>query len=432
MRHVLASQYSLARRMQPWVVCLSASLFFFFIFIQMTLFNVLAPELFGVFHITVTQLGHLSATYFYGTVLFLLPAGILLDRYSTRQIILWVMGGSVLCTLGFALSSSFLQAAFFRFFLGTMGAFCLLSNVRLASRWFPPYRMALVTGLIVTVAMAGGLMAQTPAASLLIHYGVKQTLLWDACLGAIIFLIIFLFVKDTPAGQALIKPTIKFSEQFWANFYLTIKNPQNWLAGVYTSCMNLPIFLLGASYGVLYLIQVHQLTRVQATLVTSMIFFGMIIGCPIVGWISDQLRRRRLPMITGAITAVMVMLLVLYSSALSYLLLLIVFFILGFIISTQILSYPLVAESNSLDLTASAESLSSLLIMLGGFSQPVFGYLMKWNWLPQYREGVPLFMLHDYRLALLILPVAFVFALIAACCLRETHCKPLPGIANSK
>ena len=132
--------------LQPWIVCFSAALFFFFEFMQVNMFNALDPALIKTFHMSAIQLGHLSANYFYANVIFLFPAGMILDRISTRKAIVAAMLASVLCTFGFALSHAVWQAEICRFMTGIGGSFCLLSSVRLASRWFDSKQLALVIG----------------------------------------------------------------------------------------------------------------------------------------------------------------------------------------------------------------------------------------------------------------------------------------------
>ena len=108
-----------------------------------------------------------------------------------------------LCIIGivaFAITSSFIWASIFRFMSGIGSAFCFLSSIRLASRWFPAKNMALVSGLIVTMAMFGGLIAQTPLTVLVELVGWRHALFFDASLGVIIFLIIFSVVQDYPAN----------------------------------------------------------------------------------------------------------------------------------------------------------------------------------------------------------------------------------------
>ncbi len=412
-------------RFQPWVVCFSASLFFFFEFIQLNMFNALNPALIRAFNVSATQLAHLSAMYFYATVIFLFPAGMILDRVSTRKVIVITMFAAVLCTFGFAASRSLWQAEICRFITGVSGAFVLLSNVRLASRWFEPRRMALVVGLIVTFAMLGGMVAQTPLTLLTDSIGWRLTLMIDGIVGLFMLGMIIVFVRDFPKRQANV-----YAEQqallqgigFWQALFQTVRNSQNWLGGLYTSLMNLPIFLLGAMWGIMYLVQVQGLNRANASFVTSMLFIGTIIGSPVMGWFSDRIRRRRSPMIGGAVIALGLVLILMYVPHLSMITLLFIFFGLGFITSAQIISYPLIAESNPLALTGTAEGLASVLIMAGGFTQPLFASLMQWHWAHRYINKLPIYSVSNYRTALAIMPIAFILGLIIAFIIRETYC----------
>lgn len=143
-------------KVKAWMTVAIASLFFLYEFIQMDLFNVISQSLMHDFSITAAQLGTMSTFYFVANVLFLFISGVLLDRYSTRRIILLTMGLCVVATACFALTHNYYWASFFRFLTGVGGAFCFLSVVRLATQWFPASQMAFVTGVIVTIAFVGG------------------------------------------------------------------------------------------------------------------------------------------------------------------------------------------------------------------------------------------------------------------------------------
>ena len=101
------------------------------------------------------------------------------------------------------------------------------------------------------------------------------------------------------------------------------------------------------------------------------------------------------------------------------------FFLLGFIISMQVIGYPLVVESNPPSLTGTGTGLASTLIMAGGFTQALFGWLMDLHWKHLIVKGQPVYASTDYHLAMLIMPIAFVLALIVALLAKETHCKPI-------
>lgn len=415
-------------KIQPWLVCLSAALFFFYEFIQMGMFNSISQELMHDFSINAGQLGFLSATYFYADVIFLLFAGILVDRFSIRRIILSAMIMVVLSTILFAFSRSFEIAAFSHFIAGIGNAFCFLSCIKLATRWFPSQRLALVIGIIITIAMAGGIVAQTPFALVVHILGWRAAVMINALLGILITILVYFFVYDYPKHQLSEKMRDVATPQpisVVTSILLSLRNKQTILAGIYTCLLNLPIILLGALWGTLYLTQVHHLQKTQASLVAMMIFLGTIIGSPLAGWFSDFIARRRLLMIIGALFSLFILLAIMFIPVLHFYSVLILFLLLGFFTSTQIISYPLIAESNPRHLTGTSTSLASILIMGGGaVFQPLFGWLIDLHWNQTFLQGIPYYSRHNFLYGMSIMLIAFIVSLIAACCLRETYCQP--------
>jgi MFS family permease len=407
--------------LRPWLVCVSAALFFFYEFVQMGLFNAIGDELRQTFSMNATQLGQLSARYFYADVSFLFFVGILLDRFSVRMIVLAAMWLTILSTLLFALSHSLLLANISHFATGIGNAFCFLSCIKLATNWFPPRHLALVIGVMVSIAFVGGIVAQTPFSYLADAIGWRQAVLVDVVLGFGILMIIYWFVYDQPAHLIVAdQPIESIPIPTKDKVIAVILNMQNWFAGLYTCLLNLPIFLLGELWGITYLMTRYPLSKERASIITSMLFIGTMIGAPLSGWLSDRLRKRRLIMIWGAIFSLITISMI-YVSDLTFLELVALFFSLGFFTSTQVISYPLIAESNPHGSTGTATGLASLLIMGGGaVFQPLFGRLLDLHWDHTSSHGIPIYKVHDYLEALLILPIGFVISLIAAWLLRET------------
>lgn len=411
-----------------WIVVLTAALFFFYEFIQLNLFNSINVPLMRDFGLDAVQLGQLSSMYFYANAIFVLPAGILLDRFSTKRILLIAVAISTIGTFLFAIAGSQILAAVGRFLVGMGAAFCFLSCIRIASRWFPPNRMAFVTGLVVVMAMLGGLMAQTPFA-LLTNYvgGWRHAVLIDSLLGVVIFLAVFYIIQDRPPdAQEEAKNDKAQLEKMglWRCIKAAALNPQNWLGGLYTSLMNLPVFLLGALWGMHFLVTVHHITLVQASYATTLFFVGVMIGSPVFGWFSDKIGRRVLPMKIGGVVSLLVMLFLIFMPGLSLTTLIFLFFLVGFVTSSQVLSYPTIAELNPIYLTSTAVSIDSTCIMVSGFIfQPFFGWVMELGGKHEVVNGITLYNAQDFNHAMLIMPVAFVIALIVTFFMKETYCK---------
>ena len=410
-----------------WFVCLCASLFFFYEFIQMNMFNAISSQLMQAFHMNATQLGKMSSFYFISNVIFLFPAGMLLDRYSTRKIILVSLAICIVGTALFSAASSVFWASICRFLTGIGSGFCFLSVIRLSTRWFHSKRLALVTGVVVTIAMIGGMVAQTPLTLLSQAVSWRTALLIDAGVGVVIFAMIALVVKDYPAhheAQHLREKAEIQQMGYWKSMGLAFLKLQNWFGGLYTCLMNLPICLLGGIWGVLYLVDAHSVSKLDASYVTSMLFFGTIIGSPLSGWISDKLGLRRMPMMVGTTLSLVLILLLLLVVHLSFPALIALFLLMGIATSTQIIGYPTVAENSIPAITAMSVSVVNITTMGGqAIFQPFFGHLMDLH-AKSLHHSAGVYAAGDFSWAMLIIPIGFVVAFLAAFCLRETHGKP--------
>ncbi len=407
----------------PWLVCIAASLFFFYEFIQGNMFASIADNIMQDFHIQANRMTWLSSIYYASNVMFLFIAGFMLDRFSSKKIILIAMLLCVVSTFVLAHAHSFYLALFCRFITGIGSAFCFLGPIRIASRWFAPKQMALVTGVIVTIAMTGGMLAQYPLTQLVLQVGWRHALVMVAWLGIAMLIVVMCFVKDKPRHVTEVSRVhmslMAQAKQAWFN-------SQTIRAALYTSLMNMAVAVFGAMMGSLYLMQRLNVDKSDAAMVNSMLFLGAIIGGPVIGWCSDKLGLRILPMKIGALASFAVLLSILYLPV-SLGLMAVLFFLLGFFTASQVISYAFVAESSLPVLTATAVSLVSILTQ-GGYIvyQNVFSMILTWHGQAQSLNGIPAYTLSDFQTAAIILPIGLCLALSVIYGLKETHCRHVP------
>ncbi|MGD9108758.1 MAG: MFS transporter [Gammaproteobacteria bacterium] len=422
----IISKHQNPSEFKRWLVVMTATVLFFYTFIQMNMLNPIGMELMRVFDINARQFGTLSSMYFYGNFILLFPAGLLLDRFSVKKILLCAL---ILATAGmfvFAFSNSYAIAAISRFAYGIAGSFGFLSAIRLASRWFPPKKLALVSGCIVTFAMLGGVVAQAPMELLTEAIGWRQALIVIGVLGIVLICLVFIIVRDYPGDYKVVGTEVKDIAKlgFWRSIRMVVFNRYNWIGGLYTTLMNLPIFTLGTLWGSMYLTQVNMLSTTHAAEVDSMIFLGTLVGSPLVGWISDKIKLRVAPMFVGAVLSLAIIFVIMYSLHLSFGILMVLFFLLGLITATQVIGYPVVAELNSPLVTGSAISIVSLLLMASGFiCQPLFGWFMDLHWNHLMVYGMRIYSLHDFRNALWMIPIGFIASIVLSLLIKETHGK---------
>ncbi len=409
---------TLSQPVRAWIVAMTASLFFFFFFMQWTMFNALSPALIEHFSVSARAMSQLCATYFYMNMICLFPAGMILDRYPTRRVMLLMLFIALIGTLGLVWSPSFFLASCCRVLVGIAGSFGLISCVRLASRWFPAKSLALVIGMIVMVAMMGGVVAQTPFTLLTDHYGWRTTIYVDAGLGVLIGVLIALLVRDEPSEpvEGLASHAAKLP--FWEAVRSTVLNRKNWFTGLYISLMNLPIMVF-AFWGSFYFVQNWHLSRASASWLDTCLLLGAIVGSPVLGWFSDRIGQRRLPMILCAVALFVLSFFLYEAQTLSVIGLAILIAFMGFFTSGQVIGYPFIAESNPMDLTATAEGFASVLIMAGGLSQKWFGDLLNHYGTHVTVHHLAHYSHASYKAALLMFPVAALLAWLLAFFIRE-------------
>lgn len=406
---MLAVKLTQNRMIQAICVCFAASLFFAYELMQLHMLNAITPMLMSELQFGATDLGILGSTYILADVMFLLPAGIILDRFSVRRVVLFALSLCIIGTVGFAYSTNLLQACVCHFFSGIGNAFCFLSCMMLCSRWFPARWHALVMGVMLTMGLLGGVVAQTPFSLLAQAFTWREALLIDATIGFGVFMLIYLFVVDAREEAQINAANVPFVQ----GIKRSIMNGQNIACGVYTGMMNLPIMLLGAMWGSLFLMQVHGFTLIESSFVTSMVCMGTIVGSPLVGFVSDKITKRKPVMLAGAVSSLAIFAVIALAKESDPYLFAFLFFCLGLTTSTQVLGYPLIAENNPPELTGTSMGISGMIIMgLALVLQPISGMLIDYGWDGQLVDGTRFYTSGDFMRAFLIFPIGFVVSIL--------------------
>ena len=140
------------------------------------------------------------------------PAGLLLDRYGSRALIL--AGATLMATgqLVLAVTTSLPLAIAARAVVGLGDAMTFISVLRLVPRWFPARQVPLVTQLTGICGQLGQVLSAVPFLALLSGSGWTPAYTSAAALGALVLVLVAALVKNAPDGVAVSAQTLGVRE----------------------------------------------------------------------------------------------------------------------------------------------------------------------------------------------------------------------------
>jgi MFS family permease len=258
--------------------------------------SVMMPQLSEAFGVSALGVSTIVGMFYYGYSPFSLVAGASLDRFGAKRVI--PIGSAVvgIGALMFSTGNSTV-ANFGRFLQGAGGAFALIGAAYLITKNFPASVAASFIGATQMFGMAGGSAGQFLVGPM-IKGGLTWNQFWIYCgiLGLIISAALLIFLP----GEAP-KESTTGSGGFAALFRSlgkVFRNPQSLLCGVISGLLFIPTTILGMTWGVRFLQEARGREYDAAVVLAATIPIGWMIGCPLLGFISDRLGRRK-PVIIG-------------------------------------------------------------------------------------------------------------------------------------
>jgi MFS family permease len=184
-----------------------------------------------------------------------------------------------------------------RLLQGAGSAFAFTGAVYLAAHGFSPQRLATAVGVTQCLGMLGGSAGQFAVAPLVEHgLGVKA--FW-MCIGMVCLVNAILLFVATPTERfvahaggglaGLLKP-----------YKVVFSNPQSYLCGVVAGLLFAPTTVGFMIWGVAAFQRDLGISYRIAVREVSLVPLGWAIGCPLLGWLSDRIGRRKPVIIAGA------------------------------------------------------------------------------------------------------------------------------------
>jgi MFS family permease len=353
-----------------WLFCL---LFYFMEYAVRSAPSVMLPELTKAFGLNTVGLSSLIGLYYYSYAGFAIVAGASVDRWGAKYT---VSAGVLILAVGtamFGVNVSWV-AGVGRFLQGAGAAFAFVAAVYLASRGLPAYALATAIGITQCVGMLGGSAGQFVVGPL-IHGSLEWQQFWVYA-GVVTLVIAFAMFIATPQEDL----SQGSNTSIWTTFapYKTVlANPQSWLCGLCGGLLFLPTTVGAMTWGVSFLQEGWHVDYSQAVDRAAAVAMGWVFGCPILGYITDRIGRRK-PVLLGGVALMLLATLAIFylppETFPPYLLA----FLLGFGSGAAMIPYSIIKEVNPDHAKGSATgAMNFLVFVMTALAAPVIGWWMQ-------------------------------------------------------
>jgi MFS family permease len=260
-----------------------------------------------------------------------------------------------------------------RFLQGAGGVFALVGAVYIASTNFPASRAATLIGATQMFGMSGGSAGQFVVGPL-IEGGIRWNSFWIGMgvAGLSISAVLYALLPRDERKQESISPLRATVGALGAVF----KNPQSLLCGAIAGLLFIPTTIFDMIWGVRFLQEAHGFDFGSAVMRSATVPVGWIIGCPLLGFLSDRIGRRKPVIVGGAAVLFLCLVWILYGSTdvfPPYL----VGLVAGLASGAAMLPYTVIKETNPSQFSGMATGVINFLnFTFSALLGPVFGWIL--------------------------------------------------------
>jgi sugar phosphate permease len=403
-----------------WVLALSYVLVYFHRLCP----AVVAVDMMRDLHAGGALLGLLSSAYFYPYALMQLPAGLLSDSWGPRRTICLFFTVAFVGSLLLGLAPSLLWAIVGRSLVGLGVSMLFVPTMKTLAEWFRIREFATMTGILMAMGGIGTLTATTPLALLSTWIGWRLSFVVVGIITLVLAILVWLFVRDRPADFGWPSPSEPSGPTPPAVGLLegmkrVITDPRFWPVAIWFFFDCAVFFSFGGLWGGPYLMQVYGFSKAQAGQILSMLAIGMIVGSPILSFLSNRVFQGRKPVLvlSSFVLLCLTALLAFYTDELPLAGLYLICLGLGiFSSAVVVIGFTTTKELFPVQIAGTSTGLVNIFPFAGGaVFQPLLGYLLESH---GRVEGA--FTLAGYEQAFLLLFFCSLIAFLASLCLQET------------
>jgi sugar phosphate permease len=369
-------------------------------------------------------MGLLGAAYFYPYALMQLPAGLLSDSWGPRRTITLFFSIAFIGSIVQGMAPTVFGAIIGRTMVGTGVAMLFVPTMKILSEWFSRREFSTMTGILIAMGGLGTLIATSPLAIMSNAVGWRFSFVIIGMITLVAALLVGLIVRDRPAEAGFgvtMNETAEREERIslGEGVRMVLGHPRFWMLGIWFFFGCAIFFTFGGLWGGPYLMQVYGLSKTEAGNILAMLAVGMILGSPLLSFLSDKVfrSRKRVIILASVVSLILTAVLAFHTTGLPVLVLYLFCFFLGF--STNaivVVGFTAAKELFPVSIAGTSTGLVNLFPFLGGaIFQPILGHILE-----SHGKIEGSFTVQGYEAAFVILFCCSCMAFLASFFIAET------------
>lgn len=396
-----------------YLAWLMIALFYFYQYILRVAPGVLVDEIRSAFRITAEQFSTLGAFYLLGYSLLQIPLGVVVDRIGVKRMALYSITLCIIGSLLFGITKHFWVAQLSRFIIGIGSASAFMCSLKYVSDHFTPGNRGFLMGATLALGTVGALLSGRSLKLIGDSLYWTDILVISAAIGAIVFLLIWLFVKDS-------------SQDPYAN--LNRKSMNEVLSDVWKICCDkriviyailaiglyTPLSALADLWGTAFIKQKYGLLKDDAAITTMLMYVGLTIGSLTLPWFAEKHNKINLAILLCGFGILITFSAILYLPPFDKIHLQIALLVLGFFCGAEMMCFTGALFGAKKEDSGEIIGVVNTFNMLGG---AIVQWLIGWSLDKQWdglidAEGIRQYSTDQFTVALTSLVIV-----IFACCI---------------
>lgn len=368
-------------------------------------------------NINASHLGWLSACYFLSYTVMQIPAGLMFDKFSCRNVMFF---SALFCALGAIIfayfPSNILTIYLARFLIGAGSAFPFVGLLIVAANCFKEEHFPMFVGITQILAALGALLGSAPLALMVNKFGWLTAMKYTAFAG-IICVLLMIFGLNILKKRQISKEKVNIFQ----NLKIIASNKQTWKIAAYAFFNWGPMIILSSMWGEPFLVEKLKITTTESAGIIQYLWIGLSIGSFFIGSITKSFKSQKTVMFVCSIIGSIASSILIYNTSIEHNYYFILSLLIGLASAGQILSFSMVKQINTNDIAGTAIGFNNMSVVAGGFIlQPIIGELLQSFWNGSTVKGAPHYDIYAFKWSLAIIPLCYILSAFASLIIKSS------------